>query len=98
MAFTAFGLLLSPFALAVVDSHGIPGREQIFSVCVATVLLSVVLHGVTAYPLSEAYARYIERFKRLGDSEEHVEVPDPPHPSPHDGVIVRPAGNSATVW
>ncbi len=72
------GLASIVFALVLVESFGIAGREQIFSVCVATVLLSVVAHGVTAYPLSEAYARYIERFKQRGDSEEHVKVPEHP--------------------
>ena len=72
------GLASIVFALVVVDRHGIAGRDEIFSVCVATVLVSVIVHGVSAFPFSQSYARYIDRFKQLDDSEEHIEVPEHP--------------------
>jgi len=37
------------------------GRNEIEMVVASTVLLSVLLHGVTATPLSAAYARRVER-------------------------------------
>ncbi len=69
------GLASIVFALVVVDQHGIAGGERIFSVCIATIFLSVVLHGVSAAPLSALYANYVGRFEGM---QEHVEVPEHP--------------------
>jgi sodium/hydrogen antiporter len=38
----------------------LPGRDEIEAVVTLTVLLSVLLHGLTAAPLSAAYARKVE--------------------------------------
>jgi len=45
------------FALLVVGKADLPGAETLLSTAVNTVLLSTVLHGVTAYPLAQAYGR-----------------------------------------
>jgi len=72
------GLASIVFALVVVERHGIAGGERIFSVCIATVLLSIILHGVSAYPLSAVYARYVDQFKQHENSEEHIVVHEHP--------------------
>jgi sodium/hydrogen antiporter len=46
--------------IVVEEAPLLPGREEIEMVVALTVLLSVLLHGLTAAPLSEAYARRVE--------------------------------------
>jgi NhaP-type Na+/H+ or K+/H+ antiporter len=43
--------------LVIEEAQGLPGRDTIVLLVVATVLLSVFAHGLTAAPLSERYAR-----------------------------------------
>src|SRR5215216_747590 len=47
--------------IVVAEAPLLAGREQIELVVALTVLLSVLLHGVTAAPLSAVYARQVER-------------------------------------
>ena len=55
------GLASIVLGLIVVEEASLlPGREEIEMVVALTVLLSVLLHGVTAVPLSAAYARRVE--------------------------------------
>jgi len=44
------------YLLLVVNELGVQGYEQILSIIVLTVLLSVFLHGVSAVPLSNRYS------------------------------------------
>ena len=44
--------------VAVHSLGGIEGHEQIFSVASLTILLSIILHGLSAKPLSVLYAKY----------------------------------------
>jgi NhaP-type Na+/H+ or K+/H+ antiporter len=46
--------------IVVAEAPLLAGREQIELVVALTVLLSVLLHGVTAAPLSAAYARRVD--------------------------------------
>ena len=46
--------------IVVAEAPLLTGREQIEQVVALTVLCSVLLHGVTAAPLSAAYARLVE--------------------------------------
>jgi NhaP-type Na+/H+ or K+/H+ antiporter len=46
--------------IVVGEAPMLPGRDEIELVVALTVLLSVLLHGATAAPLSEAYARRID--------------------------------------
>ena len=56
------GLASVVLGLVVVEEAPLlPGRTEIEAVVTLTVLLSVLLHGLTASPLSAAYARRIER-------------------------------------
>jgi len=49
------------YLLMVVGTLGIKGHEQMLSVIVLTVLISIILHGFSAVPLSKIYGRYAER-------------------------------------
>jgi len=46
--------------IVVAEAPQLAGREEIEAVVALTVLLSVLLHGVTAAPLSKAYARWVD--------------------------------------
>jgi len=48
------------YVLLVVDKHDFSGETIIFNVTAITVLLSILLHGLTAVPGANAYASTIE--------------------------------------
>jgi NhaP-type Na+/H+ or K+/H+ antiporter len=50
--------------IIVAEAPHLAGRNVIETVVASTVLLSVLLHGITAAPLSAAYARRVERMAR----------------------------------
>jgi NhaP-type Na+/H+ or K+/H+ antiporter len=54
------GLSSLLFGLLLVSS-GVPGSERLLAVVGIVVLLSVVLHGISALPLSAHYGRLVER-------------------------------------
>ena len=62
------------FGLVVVGRSVLEGAEEIFSVVLVTVLFSVVLHGLTAYPGAVWYSRHAETFKDDEDAVEHEDV------------------------
>ena len=51
------GLATVVFALMILDREDIGGAEEVFGAAVWTVLFSVVLHGLTAAPLSKRFGR-----------------------------------------
>jgi NhaP-type Na+/H+ or K+/H+ antiporter len=53
------------YVAIVVQQFGLAGHERVFAVVVLTVLASVLLHGVTAAPLSALYARRDSGPRRL---------------------------------
>jgi NhaP-type Na+/H+ or K+/H+ antiporter len=59
------------YVLLVVDKHDFSGEAIIFNVTAITVLLSVLLHGVTAVPGANAYASTIEA---TPDQDKHAEL------------------------
>ncbi len=61
------------FALLLIEESGIANGNEIFSVIIMTVFLSVFAHGITSVPLSEWYAKKIEEFKHARkEIPEHV--------------------------
>ena len=62
------------FGLLVVDASALAQRDDVFHVVVVTVLLSVVLHGATAYPGVGWYASRLDASE--GSLVEHHEVPE----------------------
>jgi len=66
------------YAMLLLDQGGDP-PEPLMATVMLTVVLSAVLHGVTAYPLSLAYGNRIARFKSQDEPKgEHLHVHDLP--------------------
>ncbi len=69
------GLASILFVLLILEEADIPHRDEILSVTVITVALSVILHGVSAAPLAKIYGRLADR---MGDCEERKAVSEMP--------------------
>lgn len=69
------GLASILFALVVVEEHSFQGVELIESIVMLTVFLSIVLHGVTAYPLSRAYGASSAAKEGAPETSSAVELP-----------------------
>jgi len=69
------GLASILFALLILEKHPIPGAEQILTCVVLTVLLSVLLHGVSAAPMAAAYSKFVTA---RGECEEAKPVSEMP--------------------
>jgi len=71
------GLASIVLGLIVVEKAPLlPGRDEIESVVAITVLLSVLLHGVTAAPLSAVYARRVQGMEADAQEKQgRVEAP-----------------------
>jgi len=67
------GLASILFALLIVEREHISGGKQIISIVVVTVLLSVILHGVTAAGLSGTYGRYMRDVGVCPENENNTE-------------------------
>lgn len=67
------GLASMLFALLVVERYNVPHGEEIMTISVVTVLLSMVLHGMTAAPGARWYAAALKRCS-ADDSPEHDEA------------------------
>ncbi len=55
------GLASVLFSLMVLDTYDVPGIEEILACVVLTVLLSIVLHGLSAAPLTQRFAAEAKR-------------------------------------
>jgi len=71
------------FALLVVENSSLPGRNEILFVVVATVLLSVFSHGLTAYPAAKWYSVHLNKLKGQQGVVEHTTVTEMPTRLPH---------------
>jgi NhaP-type Na+/H+ or K+/H+ antiporter len=69
------GLASILFGLLIIEKTEIPHREQIISVVVITVLMSILVHGLTAAPASRKYGESIEK---IGECEETNPVSEMP--------------------
>lgn len=77
------GLATVVFALAVLEESEIAGAERIFGVAVWTVLLSVLLHGMTAGALARRYGALCDsRAQEDGGLTAAEALPVPEHPAP----------------
>jgi NhaP-type Na+/H+ or K+/H+ antiporter len=62
--------------IVVAEAPQLAGREVIEAVVALTVLLSVLLHGVTAAPLAEAFARRVDEMALdAPEKRETIELP-----------------------
>jgi NhaP-type Na+/H+ or K+/H+ antiporter len=62
------------YVLVVVDKHSLSGESIIFNITAITVLLSVLLHGLTAVPGSNAYASILAKISLKNKDSEMKEV------------------------
>ncbi|MGB2691216.1 MAG: cation:proton antiporter [Thermodesulfobacteriota bacterium] len=62
------------YVLIVVDKHNLSGESIIFTITTLTVLLSILLHGLTAVPGANAYAASLEKTPIESKSSEMKEV------------------------
>jgi hypothetical protein len=71
------GLASMILGIVVVNHSELAGQPIIASVIIATVALSVLLHGATAWRGSNAYADWYERAAARGEIHESKEVSSP---------------------
>ncbi len=69
------GLASILFALFVLEEAEIPATDQILTVTILTVALSILAHGITAAPAAQ---RYGEMARRMGQCEENKPVSEMP--------------------
>ena len=62
------------YGILILNSTNLPNKEFIFNVSMLTVVLSIVLHGITAMPWSVAYSERINKHKDIAGKEEHISV------------------------
>ncbi len=72
------GLASILFALLVLGRADIRSREEIFTIIIVTVFMSVFAHGLTAWPASKWYAGRAEEMKDEPDMKELVPVREMP--------------------
>jgi len=81
------GLASIVYAVLIAEAGRITGAEAVFDVAAWTILLSVVLHGLSAAPLSGIYGRYVDRALPK-DAPERLPVSDlPVRLPPHRGRV-----------
>jgi len=78
------GLASIIFATILVEESGIPHTDLIVTIMVVTVALSILLHGITAYSGSNAYADWYE--ERGGDDADMIESEDIESPIPRPRI------------
>jgi NhaP-type Na+/H+ or K+/H+ antiporter len=69
------GLASILFVLLILEESEVPHRDEILSITLVTVALSVLLHGVSAAPLAKLYGQLAAR---MGECEESQDVTDMP--------------------
>ena len=72
------GLASILFGLLVLEAAGMEGEQEVFHIVAFTVLLSIVLHGVTAAPLAERYGAWVEEMAETESMHELQEAPEMP--------------------
>ena len=69
------GLASILFVLLILEESEVPHREELLSITVVTVALSVLLHGLSAAPLAKIYGQFAAR---MGECEENQVVAELP--------------------
>jgi NhaP-type Na+/H+ or K+/H+ antiporter len=71
------GIATILYVITVIGGENIAGRNTIYDVAILTVALSLILHGITAWPLSEWYGKRMADLDRIGKADaEMTEVPE----------------------
>lgn len=82
------GLASILFAMLILEGSHIPGQMEVLTVVGLTVFLSVILHGLSAWPLSHAYGRISRQWLSGGDAPsaaEHQQTGELPLRLPRSG-------------
>jgi NhaP-type Na+/H+ or K+/H+ antiporter len=66
------------YGLLLLEKVNIAGREEIFSITITTVLMSVFIHGLTALPGANWYAARAEKMEEAPDTPELALVSEMP--------------------
>lgn len=61
--------------LLILEESKTPHREEIFSITVITVALSILLHGLSAAPVAKIYGRIAARIGECKESRPTTELP-----------------------
>ena len=69
------GLASVLYVLVVLEGSELPHRHEIFVICTLTIMLSIVLHGVSAVPAARWYGRHSQA---MGECEENKPVSERP--------------------
>ena len=69
------GLASILFVLLILDESRVPHRDEIFSITIVTVALSILLHGVSAASLAKKYGRLAARAGPCEESQTVSEMP-----------------------
>ncbi len=69
------GLASILFALLIVEDIGVHNRQVILAIAVITVILSIVLHGMTAAPASRWYGQATQKLGECAENESVSELP-----------------------
>ncbi len=78
------GLASILFVLLILEESEIPHREEIFSITVITVALSILLHGLSAAPFAKIYGRLAARMGECEESRPTTEMPLRESTTPRD--------------
>jgi len=65
------GLASVLFGLLVLVEYELPHQQEIFAVVSITVLMSIILHGVTALPLAQSYGKRMTGTHEMAEVDEH---------------------------
>jgi NhaP-type Na+/H+ or K+/H+ antiporter len=69
------GLASILFVLLILDESELPHKAELLSITVLTVALSVILHGMTAAPLSKIYGSMTEKMNECEENQHVEELP-----------------------
>jgi NhaP-type Na+/H+ or K+/H+ antiporter len=69
------GLASILFVLLILDEADVLHQQQLFSITIVTVALSVLLHGISAAPVARLYGQFA---KRMGECEENLDIAELP--------------------
>jgi NhaP-type Na+/H+ or K+/H+ antiporter len=69
------GLASILFVLLILEESDVPHRDELLSITVVTVMLSALLHGVSAAPLASLYGRMVARMGECEEIQPAAELP-----------------------
>ena len=69
------GLASILFVLLILDESKLPHKTELLSITVLTVALSVILHGMTAAPLSKIYGSMTGKMDECEENQDVEELP-----------------------